>query len=845
MAADVFAEAGADARQLQVAYTEVADTSLPPSADDELAAALPPTVRSAFKPPRHVVLSPEMSPDQLPPRPAVPGFLSVAGFPDMGGLVEVLEGRMPRPGSPERELPPAVGAAYDESNRGLDEPTRGRAEVVEVIIERSAARELDLPVGAWVELSSTSYQGVDTLSAVLHVVGTYRAAAPAPTPIDDADTARKPSIDPTPDLKLVRATALAADVETVLQATWEEEPQVRWTFDLQGNPGAEAAGTLVQEMRKVELQAFPPVVDAAGFTTVSGVGDLAQRVLAERRTSDGVLALALTALGAAALTVLLAAAVVLAGRRRDVTTVVRARGASSAWLVLQRGGEALLVTLPGVLVALGVVRLVGGSLRLADVVVALTAAGACTALITAAQTVPRGGAGGRLQAVLRDAAQLVVVGLAVAVTVLVLLDDELAADDPVLLAVPVLVGAAAAVLLTRVLQVGLTALRRTVRGTRRVTPVVSLSQASDLARQVVLASAAVVLAASSGWLTIAAGDTLRTGAERTGWEQVGADTAVRTNGFHDDTIARLADVPGVEGVAPVATSGSVSLDTRTGVEGVALVATDVASLRAVGGERLRDLELPPAPEGELTVVVSSDLDLESDRTTLRYAQSMIPVRIVDRIDQVPGVTDGSFVLADIGALTTIVDRRLDFYSTVLMAGDPATEDVREVARSVDPLAVVESRASVTQDVLDRPATARTLTMLTVTGGATTALSVFAVLLMVGLGAPTRRRTGVVLGAIGADARQVRRVNVVALVPIVLAACAAAAACGVLLTGIVDRGFDLASLTATQGDLAVRPTTGTALVVAGALAALVAAAALLARRGGRTTDIVDHLDQEQR
>ncbi|QZY28874.1 FtsX-like permease family protein [Nocardioides coralli] len=846
MAAAVFADAGADARQLQVAYQEVSDPRLPATAGDALVAAMPTTARSAFGPPRPAVITPDMVPKVLPPRPSAPAFLSVAGFPDLTGLVEIVEGRMPDPGSPRRALPDEVGETYNPfADADYVPPDPTRTAVVEIVLEETAARELRMPVGSWVQVSSSSLTFDRQQSAVLHVVGTFRPAGPAPTALDDADSARRPSISRTPEFNLVRATALAADEETVLGATWEGEPEVRYTFDLAGSPAADDAARLIEDARRLTLQTWPPVVQAESFTTATGVGGLAQRVLAERNTSDGVLALVLTALGAAALAVLLAAAVVLAGGRRAVTTVARARGASRRWLVVQRGGEALLLTVPGAAVALGVVRLVGGSLTTRDALVALAAALVCATLVTAAQTVPQDTAGGRLQAVARDAAQLVAVGLAGAATALVLLDDDLAADDPVLLAVPVLVGAAAAVVLTRLLQIGLTALRRTVRGTRRLAPVVGLSSATDLARQVVLASAALVLAVSSGWLAVAAADTLRTGAERAGWDEVGADTAVLTTGVHDDTVARLADVTGVETVAPVATTGSISLDTRTGVEGVELVATDVASLRLVGDERVRDLELPAAPAGELTAVVSSDLDIEDGRAVLRYAQSTIPVRVIDRVDRIPGVTDGSFLLVDIAALSEVVDRRLDSYSTILLSGTADPDRVTEVARSVDPQAVVESRAAITTAILEGPAATRTLGMLAVTTVATAVLAVFAVLLVVGLGAPTRRRTGAVLSAIGADVRQVRRVDVVALLPVLLAAGVAAAGCGVLLTGIVDHGFDLAALTATQGDLPVRPTTTTALAVAGALVVLVAVASLLARNARPGADIIDQTDQEQR
>src|SRR5688500_7598748 len=111
-------------------------------------------------------------------------------------------------------------------------------------------------------LSATRFQGLDVVPAVLHVVGTYRAAAPYPSPLDAIDTARKPTIDPTPNARSVRLTALAADEDTVFGATWESEPELRWVFDLTGPPSASEAERLVELARGVELQSWPNVAHA-------------------------------------------------------------------------------------------------------------------------------------------------------------------------------------------------------------------------------------------------------------------------------------------------------------------------------------------------------------------------------------------------------------------------------------------------------------------------------------------------------------------------------------------------------------------------------------------------------
>ena len=838
MSRAAFSSAPHPATQLQVTYSSTRARTVPKAGSAEIDAAISPGLRDVFEEPRHAVVTTEMVPKILPAQPAEPAYLSVAGVPDVDQHVEIVSGQMPRPGDPVTSLPAAVAAEHDGDPRTA---------VVEVALEVSAARELEMPVGTWVTLSSPSYQGTQRVpTAVLHVVGTFRAADAYPSPLDDVDALRKPSISILPELNLVRATALAADEETVLQATWEDLPDIRWSFDLMGSPSAAQAELLVEEGRRAELQTWPPVVDSPSVSAATGVGRIAETVVAQRTTSDGLVVLVVTALAAGGLAVLLAAAVVLSGRRRYVTEVVRARGAGTRWLVVQRGAEALLLTVPGVAAGLAAASLVAtDGLALRELVVAVGIAVTCAALITAAQTYRTPG-GEQLQLVLRDAMQLGLVLLALGATVLVLLDQELAPDDPVMLVTAPLLGVAAGVALMRLLQVLLGGLRVLTRRTRAATGVVSLSQSVAVARQVVLPSVALVLAASAGVLAVAVGDSLRTGAEQTGWEVVGADVAVVADGLDDGVVEELRQLPGVDLVAPVFSAESVSLDTRGGVEGVTVVGVDPAALATVTEGRLRDLALPAAADGQVSAVASPDLALADEQASLRYAQDSVELRVVDRIDRIPGVTAGeSFVLVDLVDLQEAVGRPLESYATILVQGDPDPAAVEGVVRAADPQAIVLTRDAVAAEWLEAPVVSRTLAM---TGTAVTVaavLALFAILLTVGLGAPVRRRTGTVLGVLGADARESRWVGPLGLLPVVAGTCLAAAGCGVVLTLVAGRGFDLATLTGTLGELPVRPTllSTAGILTALTLLVLLAALAALPRRGRATT--LDRLDTEHR
>ncbi len=835
----VFEEANYPATQLQVYYATVFENGVPDDAADAVNDAVAPSLDALYAEPRHSVVTREVSPATLPRRSGQPSFVSVASMPDLDSRVVLVDGRMPEPGDPALALPPEVAAEYEGPST---------TQVVEVILQEDAAVEMDLPVGTWFEQSSTRYSGAAARPVLVRVVGTYRAAEPYPSPLDDVPNARRPAISIQPEFNLVRATALAADEETVLRSSWVERPDVLFTFDPLGTPTSSQSDALVAEARALTLQAWPPVLDANDAGAATGVGEIASRVTAYRSTSDGVAMLALTAVAAAALVVLLAAAVVLASRRESLTAVVRARGASYPWLLAQRGGEALLIAAPGVVVAVVLlVVLEGGVPATGDVVAAVGAGLVCAGLMTAAQTVPRGIGGDRFQGVIRDAVQLVIVALAVAVTAVVLRREALDPLDPVTLLLAPLVGAAGGVLVMRLLQVVVGGLRLATRGSRPVAPVVGLSQAASMGQQVVVACIAIVLAVSSAVLGVSVGDTLRSNAERTGWEQVGADTLVVADGLNDDIVAQVSALPGVDSVAAVFSADSISLDTRTGIEGVRVIGVDPEALAAAGAEGPLQVEVPQSGGGELRAIASPDLVLDGEIAELRYAQSVVPLRVTGRVSRIPGVTNGeSFIAVDLASLAAAVNRTLAIYDTLLIAGDVDVDAVAAIVHERAPDAVVESRQHVVDLQLGQPVVERTIRVLEAVTAVAALVAVFAVVLVVALGAPTRRRTSTLLRAIGADPGQARRSAVLGLVPVIGAACLAAAVCGVVLTAVAGRGLDLASLTETLASLPVRPTqVAGGIVAAGLVGLVVLAAAVAGRRTSQGEIALDDLERERR
>ena len=826
MAADTFGQAPHTARQVYVYYAEVRDSEIPADAAETLDAALAPDLAELLGPPKHAVVVTEAVVEALPKQPQYsPSFLSVAALPDARELVRIVEGSYPRPGTTEVVLPRRLAATYDGPRR---------VPVIEVALERSAAEAMDIGVGAYLDLVPRRYSpDAPERLTVPRVSGLYEATAPYPSPLDDLDNLRRPAISELPELSVVRAAALAADEQTVLQAPWPAEPEVRWTFDPDGVPTAEEAEAVVDDARLLAVQPWPPVHESAASTAVTKVGDLATAFVEQRRASDTLAALVLAALAAAALALLVAAAAVLEARRREVADVLRARGAGTGQLVLLRGGEALLVVLPGLLVVAAL--LLWGPVAVPDVVPALVAATACAVLLTAAQVAPWRRLPERVRLPARDALQIVTVLLALGIGAVLLTRDSLTATDPLLLTFPALVGAAGAVLVVRGVRLATALLRSVAVRGRRLTSLVGISQAAATAQHVTLPVVAVVLGLASALLATAVDDTLQRGADRAAWARLGADVRVSEARIDQAQLERLRQLPGVAEAAPVY-SVEALLHTVTGRQPVRVLAVDAEAFADATARGPEEIVVPRSSGDEVTALASSDLVLEDAATTLQYAQAEVPLRVTTRTDVLPGVTDGeSFVLVDVAAFRAAVGRSLLRAETVLVVGEPDPAEVARVVHAAWPTAVVMSRSQAAEAALDESVASRTLAVARAGVVGSAAVAVLAAALAVALGGPLRRRTRAVLHALGTEPRQARWVSALEVLPAMVASALVAMGAAVLLMAVVGKGASLDALTGAETGSSLAPAAsswlGAAALLAGGIVLLTTAV-----RTGRTSDV---------
>jgi putative ABC transport system permease protein len=611
---------------------------------------------------------------------------------------------------------------------------------------------------------------------------------------------------------------------------------VRFVLDPVSIPDAAAVDQIALESRRLAVRPWPPVVRSEASTATTLVGELATSYLDRRGASDLLTGLALAALAAAALAAVVVAASVLEQRRRAVTDVLRARGASTLRLLWLRGAEAQLLAAPGLAAALGLVLLGPGTPQ--ELVPALVADLAVVALVALVQVAPWQGLPDRVRVAARDALQLVVVLLAAGGVALLWQRQDLAAGDPLLWALPGVLGVAVAVVAVRGVQQLTALVRRMTSGGSGLGAVVGTSQAGAAAARAMLPVTAVVLAGVAVVLTLAVGDTLTRAAERSGWREVGADVTVEGGAFDQDLVTRVEQLPGVRAVAAVRTSSRALLETRIGGRRVTMVAVAPAALREVTAEAPAGVPVQvPSADGEaLRVLASTGLDLADSRTAFDYADTTVPVEVVGRVPGVPGVdVDGEFLVVAADAFRAAVDRQLSSYDTLLVAGDPDPGELAGLVREVSPQATVTTRAAVTASALETAVVARTLAVVRAVAVGAGLLVLVGALLAVGLGHPLRRRTQALLRDLGADPRQARWTTALELVPVMAAAGAVAVGGGLVLVAVLGHGVDVAALTGIAAPVSVGLAAASWWGTAAGVAALLVAVVLAADRGaGRRT-----------
>ena len=346
-----------------------------------------------------------------------------------------------------------------------------------------------------------------------------------------------------------------------LRYTW------RWFLD-PGRIDEAGVPALIQDLRRLQV-AYPSANVVVGVDTALRSGILALLVAHQGRWTAAESIFAVMALGpalAAAATLGLIA--VLAARRRRATmALARSRGASGRQVLLPVLAEGLLVAVPAAALAALVAGLAvpGGSPTASAVAAAGVAGAAVIALLGTVAPVARalgperrpgdrivtGRIGGR-----RLVFEALVVGLAAAAAYLLSergvhaggAAGEVAGFDPLIAAVPVLVGVAAGIVAIRVYPIPLRLAASVGARRRGLVPMLAARRATEGG-----ASAAVLLVllatATVGAFAMASLDNLDRGADIAAWQEVGGPFRLQQPNGPIPTGLDAASLPGVTAAA--------------------------------------------------------------------------------------------------------------------------------------------------------------------------------------------------------------------------------------------------------------------------------------------------------
>ena len=602
-----------------------------------------------------------------------------------------------------------------------------------------------------------------------------------------------------------------------------------WRFPIRGEDVAAGDAAAMAG----DIDAFRSAVQGrSGLFPCDAVSSLDERLTefaGRLHTARSVLGLALGGLAAVAAGVLLLAAGLLGERLRPVLGTMRARGASLRQLAAPACGLTALAVVPAAALGYAAGRLLdaGPPQPVSYYVIgALVAA----ALLVSAAMVGRARGGGLgsaadrrddLAAARPSARRLVLDVLLVALAVIgaVLLRERgaSAGTDPLVAAVPVLLGAALGVLVLRAYPYLLRTAGPFLRRRRGAVAFLGLARASRQNLVGAVPLVVLLLAATVAGFTATVDTALRDGQVRASWSEIGGDARIEAGPVDDAAFARIRALPGV--------TGAVRARVITGVS----TASDQAPMTVVGVDldAYRELapDVPDVPSGPgvlLSPLAARTIAAAGGGggavTLSRPGMSPITVKPAGQIEYLPGQGRGTaFVVVPY----KLVAGEAGFPSQVFVTGDVDAGALRAAAPGRD----VRTRQDVLRAMTDVPMV--TVVYQTFRDGALIggAFGLLAVLLVLVVGARARGRTVAQLRALGLSRRQSRGLALVEIAPVLLCAVGAGWVLGLLLPEITGPVVDLRPYTGGFAATAHVPGWPALLGLAGAL--LLAAAAAVA------------------
>lgn len=545
-----------------------------------------------------------------------------------------------------------------------------------------------------------------------------------------------------------------------------------------------------------------------GLQFSSPIADALDRGVARGNALVAVVAVAAVGPLAVAGVMLALAGRQLALRRWRAAALARARGASMAQLSVVLGGEALVLGLlgAGIGLAVGAVLSPRGpdalSFLLAAVLVLVpTCAVPVTVTTDLRRTERRDGSAKRSRPWRRLLAEAVIVALAVAFAVLLLGRGEVVRVDPVLLAMPVLIGGVGTVAVLRLLPLLLEALHR---GAGRRTGLIALLGPARALRDAALRTApalAAVIGIAVAVFSVSFAATVSDGIGRTARDATGADVAVSMPYFEDAQIEAARKIPGVGAVA--------TLDADEIGQGASPGASDRVRIYAIDRDAFARVQrgfdgalplpasLTAASGGSVPVVASEQLLAQFGDTLTVNGHA---VRVVARTAQpTPFGSAEKWVIVDrgnidrIGIASPLVTR---LFASVAPGRDPRTVATALTARLGDSATATTVDQIIAQAASD-PASSALRTALLVATAVVAVLLAFAIMQTLMLGSAARARLLALLRAVGYPRRRELPLVAWEVGPALVVAVPVGVVSGLAMSWLVVGALDLRGFTGGQ------------------------------------------------
>ncbi|MBC6461939.1 ABC transporter permease [Actinomadura sp. HBU206391] len=706
------------------------------------------------------------------------------------------------------QVPERIRYVSGTAPRNDTRPTAtGRASAIEVALAAKAAARLRLRPGDTVSLEGRE----------VRISGLYEPVSAA-----DPFWATRPQLLAALDIEVgigslttMTTAALDAPGYAVLYRDDHVALSYTWRFPIvTGRVTAAGAQELNQVLPEFEFAVRNRQLAGVRFDLATRLGTVLQGFSDQLRVTQAVLAVAFAGLGAVAVGALALGCRVLLERMRPAMATMRARGGSLMQLsglvaatvalvavpaalagyllaALLVGGPPVTVALPGVLAVLATALLTPA---------ALTVAGHRRPMrerrsdVTAPKASPR-----------RLVLEALVITLSAAGIVVLrrrglITESAERGTDPFIAAVPILLAAAAGLLMSRCYPYPLRAIGAIARRGRSTVPFVGLAQASRQGLTAVLPMIVLLLVAAVTGFAATIDVSVSRAQESSAWQAIGADAQVTTSALDPAALGRLRGLGGVEDAVAARFADSARLGAGgPAPETITVVAVDLdAYRRIVAG---RPLRVPPAPRGrgaETPALFSAGLAARADGTgpmSLSWPDgTTLRIRRAATIKGFPTLpADQSFVVLPYAALDQ-VDR---LSTTVFVRGHDL--DAAQLCGAVLPGAPEDTACADTYARAHGELTGAPLVGMVRGAFRYTALVVggygtLTVLLALIIGASARGRTVSYLRTLGLSRRQARRLTMVELGPAICVAAVMGWVLGLLLPRVVGPAIDLRAFT---------------------------------------------------